>query len=634
MVIKSLKAPWAQNKKRPFMKASAKALRAFGEDRSGTFAVAFAGALMALLFCAGAAIDMSRYYTLKKAAHNAADAAVLAVSTRTDLNTISEKETFAQSIFDLEFSSRYPYASNTTITLTEPANSPTTMITIAPLYNTALLELFGIPTLPINFTSEATYTNLEAVLVLDNTGSMTPPQFRAMQEAAQEFVRIVFEATPAGQSVEVGVVPFVTVVNIGDLTVRQESAWIDGGGASDPRSDHHGDWLIHADVDASDNVTVDPSVQVNHLDVFGSIAGADQDWAGCVQARPAPFDTNDDPPDRSTPNTLWTPHFWPDYPDCRLRNVSGNEDTGACRPTDPDSLGGPIKWPHQSPSREVVDNYHLVFDREFLLPSEPGFDLYQSYQNAITDSISNNPQPWIDRFGSANLTEDDIRYGYVGAWDSTVSRYVGRYDLAQPLVTSGSHPGGNRGCGAPLLPLTNVRNDVDNAIDAMFRVFDGGTMISEGVMWGLRVLSPGEPFTEGAPYNDGSTRKALIIMSDGSNRITGGNQPGLHVESELTAYGFLATDRLNLKAVGYQHTFDRLDDKTEEACNLARQNDNIEIYTLTITEVSPATIAPILQECATSDAHAFAALIDDTGTDMEAAFAEIAGALVAPYLSR
>ena len=48
MVIKSLKAPRARNKKRPFMKASVKALRAFGEDRSGTFAVAFAGAFMAL----------------------------------------------------------------------------------------------------------------------------------------------------------------------------------------------------------------------------------------------------------------------------------------------------------------------------------------------------------------------------------------------------------------------------------------------------------------------------------------------------------------------------------------------------------------------------------------------------------
>jgi hypothetical protein len=64
---------------------------------------------------------------------------------------------------------------------------------------------------------------------------------------------------------------------------------------------------------------------------------------------------------------------------------------------------------------------------------------------------------------------------------------------------------------------------------------DGYTHVAEGVGWGLRVLSPGEPFTEGRPYND-ETKKAMVLLTDGENTFQSQSNHNL---STYTAYGYL-----------------------------------------------------------------------------------------------
>jgi hypothetical protein len=46
---------------------------------------------------------------------------------------------------------------------------------------------------------------------------------------------------------------------------------------------------------------------------------------------------------------------------------------------------------------------------------------------------------------------------------------------------------------------------------------DGYTHVAEGVGWGLRVLSPGEPFTEGVSYDNQDITKAMVLLTDGEN---------------------------------------------------------------------------------------------------------------------
>ncbi len=70
---------------------------------------------------------------------------------------------------------------------------------------------------------------------------------------------------------------------------------------------------------------------------------------------------------------------------------------------------------------------------------------------------------------------------------------------------------------------------------------DGYTHVAEGVGWGLRVISPGEPFTEGVEYSDEDITKAMVLLTDGENTFNSENN---HNDSTYTAYGFLHQARL------------------------------------------------------------------------------------------
>ena len=45
-----------------------------------------------------------------------------------------------------------------------------------------------------------------------------------------------------------------------------------------------------------------------------------------------------------------------------------------------------------------------------------------------------------------------------------------------------------------IVPMTHDRGKIEDGIDAM--TADGNTVIPEGLAWGWRTLSPGEPFTK------------------------------------------------------------------------------------------------------------------------------------------
>jgi Flp pilus assembly protein TadG len=62
-------------------------------------------------------------------------------------------------------------------------------------------------------------------------------------------------------------------------------------------------------------------------------------------------------------------------------------------------------------------------------------------------------------------------------------------------------------------PLTNDLKAVNQQLDAMVPHF--GTHIALGAEFGWHLLSPNEPFGEGASYSDNGTQKIIIVLSDG-----------------------------------------------------------------------------------------------------------------------
>jgi len=159
--------------------------------------------------------------------------------------------------------------------------------------------------------------------------------------------------------------------------------------------------------------------------------------------------------------------------------------------------------------------------------------------------------------------------------------------------------GPNYNCvAAPILPLTNVKATINSAIDAM--AAGGNTVIPEGLAWGWRVLSPGPPFTEGAPYNDQTTIKILVLLTDGANAISGTSG---HNHSDFSAYGFAASGWLG--ATNGSQIRQVLDTKTAAVCNnikgdknLVTSDHHIFVYTIAF-QIADGAARTMLQNCAT-----------------------------------
>lgn len=102
--------------------------------------------------------------------------------------------------------------------------------------------------------------------------------------------------------------------------------------------------------------------------------------------------------------------------------------------------------------------------------------------------------------------------GCVGSRPSPLNIQDGGYGTRVPGVL-------NAACPSRIQPLTSSRSALTAAIGAMNA--SGDTYVPSGLMWGWRVLSPSEPFSESAGDrmdSDGNKlSKVLILMTDGEN---------------------------------------------------------------------------------------------------------------------
>jgi hypothetical protein len=178
----------------------------------------------------------------------------------------------------------------------------------------------------------------------------------------------------------------------------------------------------------------------------------------------------------------------------------------------------------------------------------------------------------------------------------------------------------------PIQPLTNVKATITTAINAM--VAGGNTVIPEGLAWGWRVLSPGPPFTQGAPYGDQTTIKVLVLLTDGANNVYGDIG---HNHSQFSAYGYAASGWLG--ATDGSQTRQVLDAKTTALCNniKADKDGNVatqDIYIYTISfQVADGATRTMLQSCATPPANCPGNQCyydSPTATTLQGAFANIA----------
>ena len=221
-----------------------------------------------------------------------------------------------------------------------------------------------------------------------------------------------------------------------------------------------------------------------------------------------------------------------------------------------------------------------------------------------------------DTWGFYNDYLDDEEWGD----DFDRLQYLPKYDNVRP-----SFNGPNAACTVtPITPLTNIRSRIDNAISDMGA--SGNTNIANGIGWGVRVLSPQMPFTEGTDYDDRDVLKAMVILTDGQNVLSGQNNSFM---SRYEAYGYINDNRLGIRTSSGSRLSDALDDRTAAACAYARAQ-GIRVYTITF-QVNSSSTRNLMEACASNPSLYFDS---PSSSALRDAFEMIAGDLANLRLAR
>lgn len=236
------------------------------------------------------------------------------------------------------------------------------------------------------------------------------------------------------------------------------------------------------------------------------------------------------------------------------------------------------------------------------------------------DDDSYSCDRWVCPSG-VDVVYDCTGYSQVLGWHGCVSSRQSPFNVEDRNYTAHKVPAFRNttdwDCPEPITPLTGDLTTLTTAIDAMYA--RSSTYIATGLTWGLRALTPGEPFSEGALFelpvcptgSDGSDGtcnpdpsgtnptgtayhgidqfvqdggvRVLVLMSDGANtrsaQYWSGGQD--HWGTDVAAANLV----------------------TEDVCDEIKGYD-IELYTIAF-EVTDADLKDLLRGCASSPDHFF-----------------------------
>ena len=587
--------------------------RSWLRDRSGNVAMMWALMGTVLIGLIGITVDFTRAQSIRNAMQNAADGAAL-VAERSSNLSMEARTAAARAFFDAEVGDM---VSNVTFNVVQLSDGGHRVTASMPMpMSLARIISDNAWTLAVAAEAQANASPpIEVAMVLDNTGSMAN-DMQALRDAASDLADDLLSLD--GDTVRVALVPFVAQVNIGNE--QSHRAWLDQTGAAPYNGELLEDRSIaYRSSSGTSNCTTlsaapsgytgpyqitwrrgtggqggqtnrcyawTPADGVSHLALFDLVSN--EDWKGCVEARPEPYDITDAAPNVANAETLFVPFFW-------LDTVDGV--TGTSNSYFTDSVGN-ISGATMSTNMAA------------------GAGTTQQQREAAMFNV------FKYRNNSASL------------------------DTSAPDTR-----GPNRGCPTPIVPLTSDDGVVQTNIAAMRHWSGGGTNQAEGLAWGWRVLSPTAPFTEGAAFNAArdNVRKVIVLMSDGENTNVGSD---VVMSSDYSAYNHLGLWRdyasgglLNQlvggilrgilpsqyrRPINSSASYVTYVNSREAALCSNIKNAGIEIYTVIFRETDTAT-ENLMRNCASGSDHFYRA---DNAAELSQAFDAIGTGIGALRLTR
>ncbi len=263
----------------------------------GNISTVVAVAAIPIIGSIGAGVDYSRAYEQKTIAEEAATVAARQANRLGTLLPADGVAEEARRVFAASVDGRLRRPTSVAVDVTDESVTVRTRLTVP----TTFLGIIGLDALDFEVTGHSIADDLtyEVALVLDNSGSMAGARMAALKDAASTLAGNLFVANarnPVRDAIKVAVVPFAASVNVGPENAL--AAWVDGA-AKSPR--HFENFEVGAGPANGNRFALFDALKVR--------------WAGCLEARPEPYDSSDAAPDTANPATIFVPMFAPDEPD-------------------------------------------------------------------------------------------------------------------------------------------------------------------------------------------------------------------------------------------------------------------------------------------------------------------------------
>lgn len=255
----------------------------------------------------------------------------------------------------------------------------------------------------------------------------------------------------------------------------------------------------------------------------------------------------------------------------------------------------------------------------------------RAYPNDVRDTSVTaggrwTPFRWADTASSGTTYDNDWRTNG-GTMQMTLPS--GTPDNTARNSNNWRHP--NLGCPTPIVPLMSNRTQLITEVNNLTAWNRGGTMGNIGLAWGVRVLSPEAPFTQGHSYDRDDWRKIIVMMTDGDNTVyceSTMNNCNSQNYSDETAYRRVASNVMGtttrtgmLNAVNARMT---------ETCNYAKSL-GIVVYTITFASGLTNATRDLYRNCATDSNKYFNA---PTQADLVSVFEQISRELSNLYVAQ
>jgi Flp pilus assembly protein TadG len=617
-----------------------RAIRALRADRRGSVAWLMAAAIVPLVAAIGLSVDGARGWLVKSRLSQAIDAAGLAGGRV--INSAS-RDTDIQMFFRANFPDGFMKAQIDGPHISVDADKTTITINASATIPSTFMRVVGVNQMTVRADTVVKRTDrgMELVLVMDNTGSMsTNDRIGKMKTAATDLVSFLYGNRETVPNLWVGLVPYVSVVNIGTGNI----GWTV---ANNPPTFNVSS-MTRSTVTFSDSnepstavvcVDVDPATPITGLLRSGylvDIAGAsDAKYNGRFMIRTGTGATANpvssgfglqSPGCQITAANAATRFWYQISPTTNwydLKPVLTMPTTPAARAnaavpitvrrpppnyTDGSSWKGCVEargTPYEENQAEVKPA-DQAWVRSYW-PSTNKVKFYE-YPNYKVLRVS----------GSSRSRAGDNDWGTPRHPDDTSGAVV------ETSAAGNEAHGPNIGCGPAITPLQPNKSTVTTAISQMAAWSRGGTMANIGLAWAWRVLSPdwrgmwtGTPANLPLDYNTPETPtlidKVVILLTDGTNEWYDypSHPPGcdsvspctLPGDADYTAYGRLVDQRLGAGINTNTAARTEINNRMSALCT-AMKTKGIIIYTI-VVETPDAAINTLYSGCASKPAYYF-----------------------------